>query len=205
MFCDRCGAENKDTAAFCRKCGQSFDGTEVETRVATRLPDYVAPPAAAPVEVRDRDSVDHTSIFDIRPTLLFVRIGYAAAALGAMLLVAVVAALTSVPILFAIILGLLLFLGPAYFHLRQKLLRYKLSETSLEIDSGLVSTTTRNIPLRRIQDVTVSATAFQRIAGLGDVVIDNASEQGGKVALRNIDRPRVYADMLLKQMAKLDK
>jgi hypothetical protein len=52
--------------------------------------------------------------------------------------------------------------------------------------------------------VTVSATAFQRIAGLGDVVIDNASEQGGKVNISNIDRPRVYADMLLKQMAKLD-
>jgi len=37
------------------------------------------------------------------------------------------------------------------------------------------------------------------------VVIDNASEQGGKVALKNIDSPRRYADMLLKQMRLLDK
>ena len=205
MFCDRCGAENKDTASFCRKCGQSFDGTEVETRVASRPPDYLAPIPGAPIERIDADTSDQAIVFDIRPTLLFVKAGYVAAAFGAVFIVAILAALTPVPKLFAILPGMLLFLVPAYFHIRQKLIRYKLTETSLEIDSGLISTTTRNIPLRRIQDVTVSATASQRIAGLGDIVIDNASEEGGKVAIHNIDRPRVYADMLLKQMAKLDK
>jgi membrane protein YdbS with pleckstrin-like domain len=205
MFCDKCGAENKDTASFCRKCGQAFDGTEVETRVASRKPEYVAPVAAAPVEHVDREKGEAALLFDIRPTLLFVKAGYIAAAIGAVLLVAIVAGVTPIPVVYAIVLGLLIFLVPAYFHLRQKLLRYKLTETSLELDSGLVATTTRNIPLRRIQDVSVSATALQRLAGLGDIVIDNASEDGGKVALRHIDRPRIYADMLLKQMAKLDK
>jgi uncharacterized membrane protein YdbT with pleckstrin-like domain len=160
---------------------------------------------AAPVDKEGARSAESAPIFDIRPTLLFVKLGYASAALGAMLLVALLAALTPVPILFAIVLGLLLFLIPAYFHVRQKLVRYELNETSLQFDSGLISTTTRNIPLRRIQDVTVAATAFQRIAGLGDIVIDNASEEGGKVALHHIDNPRVYADILLEQMAKLDK
>jgi len=78
-------------------------------------------------------------------------------------------------------------------------------DTAVEIDSGLLSRTTRNIPLRRIQDVTVAANVWQRMLGFGDVVIDNASEQGGKVALKNIDSPRRYADMLLKQMRLLDK
>lgn len=205
MFCDKCGAENKDTAAFCRKCGEAFDGAEIETRVASRPPDYIAPAAAAPVDRIESETAEGVPLFDIRPTLLFVKTGYAAAAIGAVLLVAILAALTPVPIIYAIIVGLLLFLVPAYFHIQQKLLRYKLTETSLEIDSGLIATTTRNIPLRRIQDVTVSATALQRLAGLGDIVIDNASEDGGKVALHHIDRPRIYADMLLKQMAKLDK
>jgi Predicted membrane protein len=205
MFCDRCGTENKDTASFCRKCGQQFDGTEVETRVRTRVPEYPAPSTAAPVEALSKENSDGPpAIFDIRPTLLFVKAGYGLAAVGAVLMVALLAALTPVPMLIAIVIALLLFLIPGYFHVRQKLLRYKLGETSLELDSGLISTTTRNIPLRRVQDVTVSATAFQRIASIGDIVIDNASEEGGKVALRNIDRPRVYADMLLKQMAKLD-
>ncbi|MFL6374931.1 MAG: PH domain-containing protein [Pyrinomonadaceae bacterium] len=205
MFCDRCGAENKDTASFCRKCGQSFDDNEVQTRVRTREPNYLAPSPAAPVERLPADSPGQIVIFDIRPTLLFVKVGYVVAAIGAVLLVAMVAWLTPVPVLWAIVIALLLFLLPAYFHVRQKLVRYKLSETSLQLDRGFASTTTRNIPLRRIQDVTVSATAFQRVAGLGNIVIDNASEEGGEVALRNVDRPRFYADMLLKQMATLDK
>jgi membrane protein YdbS with pleckstrin-like domain len=205
MFCDRCGAENKDTAQFCRKCGRALEGTEVETRVTSRVGDYVAPPVASPVERVAAESGSDVAIFDIRPTLLFVKAGYVAAAVGTMLIVAVLAALTAVPVVYAIVLALMLFLVPAYFHLRQKLVHYKLNETSLELDSGLVSTRTRNIPLRRIQDVTVSATALQRLAGIGDIVIDNASEEAGKTVLHAIDRPRVYADMLLKQMARLDK
>ena len=204
MFCDRCGAENKDTAAFCRKCGEAFEGgTEVETRVATRRSDHLAPTTAAPIEPRDES--DEATIFTISPTLLFVKGGYALAAVGAILLVALTAGLTSIPIAFAVVIGLLLFLVPAYFHICQKLLRYTLSETKLEMNSGLLATTTRNVPLRRIQDVTVSATALQRITGIGDIVIDNASEEGGKVVLKNIDSPRRYSDLLLKQMSRLER
>jgi uncharacterized membrane protein YdbT with pleckstrin-like domain len=127
-------------------------------------------------------------------------------ALVALMLVAFFAIfLGSVSTWIAVILGLLLFLIPAYYHLKQRLIRYSLMDTAVEIDSGLLSRTTRNIPLRRIQDVTVAANVWQRMLGFGDVVIDNASEQGGKVALKNIDSPRRYADMLLKQMRLLDK
>ena len=100
---------------------------------------------------------------------------------------------------------LLLLLIPGYYHLRQKLVRYDLTDTTVEIDSGLISRNTRNVPLRRIQDVTVSATAWQRLLGFGDVIIDNASDDGGRVVLKNINSPRRYADMLLKQMRLLDK
>jgi len=100
---------------------------------------------------------------------------------------------------------LLLLLIPAYFHLRQKLVKYTLTGTKIEIDSGLISRTTRNIPLTRIQDVTVSSTVGQRLLGFGSVVIDNASEDGGKIVLRNIDSPRKFADRLLHQIRLLER
>jgi hypothetical protein len=53
--------------------------------------------------------------------------------------------------------------------------------------------------------VTVSAGVWQRLLGFGDVIIDNASEEGGKVILKNINSPRTYADKLLRQMRELDK
>ena len=69
-----------------------------------------------------------------------------------------------------------------------------------QIDYGLIARTTRNIPLAKIQDVTVSASIPQRILGFGNVVVDNASEVGGTTVLHNINDPRHYADLLLREL-----
>ena len=208
MFCDKCGAENKDTAVFCRKCGGQIAEApaeveaEQETRVAVRPVDG---PAAARSEVSD--GAAEAEILSISPTLMFVKAGYVAAGIGAMLLVAVTSAFLSsyVTVWEAVLIGFLLFLIPAYFHVKQKLIRYTLTESKLEIDTGFISRTTRNVPIRRIQDVTISSNMWQRLLGFGDVVIDNASEEGGKVALKNINTPNQYADALLKQMRRIEK
>jgi uncharacterized membrane protein YdbT with pleckstrin-like domain len=194
MYCDKCGAENSDTARFCRKCGLDLVGEE-ETKVVRR-PALETSVTSEPSEV-----------FSISPTLVFVKAGYGAAALGAILFVALVSILlpTIVPIWVAIILGLLLFLVPAFYHVRQKLVRYRLTGATLEFDSGLISRTTRNIPIRRIQDVTVSATPWQRLFGFGDIVIDNASEEGGKAVMENVNSPRKYADLLLNELRRVEK
>jgi uncharacterized membrane protein YdbT with pleckstrin-like domain len=143
-----------------------------------------------------------TPIFSITPTLLFVKVGYVVAALAAVLLVAAVAAFTPLPVWIAIVIGLMLFLVPAYFHFKQKLVRYTLTESQLEIDEGFIARKTRNIPLSRIQDVTVSSSMVQRLLGFGDLMIDNASDEGGRIALRNINTPKLRADQLLKEMRK---
>lgn len=172
---------------------------EDETRVATRGT-YDKGAAVERGEIADR-------IFSIAPTLKFVIAGYAAAVLGAFLLVAIFSLFLSpwIGVWPGVILGLALLLIPAYYHLRQKLVRYSLSDTTIEIDRGLISRTTQNIPLRRVQDVTVSATLVQRLLGYGDITIDNASEDGGKVVLDNVDSPRKYADLILKQMRLLER
>jgi len=82
------------------------------------------------------------------------------------------------------------------------MLRYTLTDSKIEIDYGLIARTTRNIPLSKIQDVTVSATIIQRLLGFGNVVIDNASEVGGTTVLRNINSPRHYADLLLRELRR---
>jgi uncharacterized membrane protein YdbT with pleckstrin-like domain len=135
----------------------------------------------------------------------FVLAGYVVTALIGILLVILFSALTPVPVWGVVLFALLLLLVPAYYHVRQKFVKYTLTDTRIEIDSGLVSKTTRNIPITRIQDVTVSSGLYQRLLNYGDLVIDNASEDGGKVVLKNIDSPRKYADMLLGQMRRLER
>ena len=193
MYCERCGTQNSDNARFCQKCGNDLEG-EQETRVAMR-PGQTASAAA-----------DEKAIFSTSPTLLFVKIGYALAVIAAFALVAFVAAyITAIPAWAAVVAGFLILLIPAYFHMRRKLIRYTLHESTIEIDSGLISRKTRNVPLGRIQDVTVASTFTQRLLGFGSVIIDNASEDGGKIILEDVNSPRKYADMLLQQIRHTDR
>ncbi|PYS99493.1 MAG: hypothetical protein DMF63_11535 [Acidobacteria bacterium] len=196
MFCTKCGKENDDDAVFCQKCGSAFVLDEDETRVASRGKQPLSTADPAPV-------------FSITPTLKFVYLGYAIALVIAFVAAIVFGSLGSLTppaiVVLGIILAIVALLIPAYLHLQKKLVRYTLTDTTIEIDRGLISRTTQNIPIRRIQDVTVSSTMVQRVLGFGDVIIDNASEDGGKVILRDIDSPKQYADLMLKQMRLIEK
>jgi uncharacterized membrane protein YdbT with pleckstrin-like domain len=102
----------------------------------------------------------------------------------------------------ALPLALALLLIPAYYHIKRNTVLYTMTDSKIEIDQGLIARTTRNIPLRNIQDVTVSSTIPQRLLGIGNLVIENASEVGGVTVLRNIDDPRKHADMLLRELRR---
>lgn len=156
---------------------------------------------AAHPEDDDVESV----IFTVRPTLLFVKIGYVAAIIGAVLLTILlqfIPLLKDIPVYISIPIALGLLLIPAYYHLKRNMIRYTLTDSKIEIDYGLIARTTRNIPLTKIQDVTVSASIPQRLLGFGDVVVDNASELGGTTILHNINNPRQHADLLLRQLRR---
>ena len=66
---------------------------------------------------------------------------------------------------------------------------------------GLLSKTVRNIPLSKIQDVTVSASFWQRLINIGDIEIDSASEMG-KIVLDDIHHPERYANLILDELRR---
>lgn len=206
MFCTKCGASNSERANYCQKCGNLLE-IEEETRVVL--------PSKFPVKneinsLEEQQQQQERQIFSVSPTLKFVKFGYASAAFGALFLVALFAffgQLTNIeiPAWLVVCAGLSLLLVPAFYHLKQKTVRYTLTDAKIEIDEGLISKTTRNVPLRSIQDVTVEASIPQRMLGFGNLIVDNAGEPGGKLVLRNIDAPKKHADALLKQMRRLNR
>jgi uncharacterized membrane protein YdbT with pleckstrin-like domain len=151
----------------------------------------------------DDDDIESV-IFTVRPTMLFIKTGYAAAIAGAILITVLLAMVrfVDIPIYVSLPIALALLLVPAYYHLKRNTVRYTLTDSKIEIDHGLIARTTRNIPLSKIQDVTVSASMFQRMLGFGDVVVDNASEVGGTTVLHNINNPRQYADLILRALRR---
>ena len=134
--------------------------------------------------------------------MLFIKIGYGAAIVGAIVLTVLLSLIKfiDIPLYVSVPISLALLLIPAYYHLKRNMVRYTLTDSKIEIDYGLIARTTRNILLPKIQDVTVSASIPQRILGFGDVVIDNATEVGGTTVLHNINNPRHHADLILRQL-----
>ena len=195
MLCANCGSTLNPNSRFCDQCGAAAHDEE-ETRIARPQP-------SAPVPHDNNDSVEAV-IFQVRPTMLFIKIGYAAAIVGAILLTVLLAMVrfVEIPWYYSLPVALGLLLIPAYYHLKRNMVRYTLTESRIEIDHGLIAKTTRNIPVSKIQDVTVSSSILQRLLGFGDVVVDNASEVGGTTIIHNINSPRHYADLLLREMAR---
>jgi uncharacterized membrane protein YdbT with pleckstrin-like domain len=194
MLCTTCGSTLNPNSRFCDQCGAPAPDAE-ETRIAR-------PQSSVPAR-HDDDDIESV-IFTVRPTMLFIKIGYAAAIVGAILLTVLLAMVSfvEIPWYYSLPVALGLLLIPAYYHLKRNMVRYTLTDSKIEIDYGLIARTTRNMPLAKIQDVTVSASILQRLLGFGDVVVDNASEIGGTTILHNINNPRHYADLLLREMAR---
>ena len=191
MHCFNCGSYIAPGVRFCSNCGSPAADPEA-TRIVRSQPGMMA-------ELGGTD-LEHT-IFTVRPTLLFVKIGYGLAVLGSILLIVLLASVGA-PAWVSVLLALALLLIPAYYHLRRNMVRYTVTDAKMEIDTGLIARTTRNIPLSKIQDVTVSSSISQRIMGFGDIIVDNASEIDGTTVLRNINNPRHYADLLLRELRR---
>jgi uncharacterized membrane protein YdbT with pleckstrin-like domain len=195
MHCSNCGSYIAPGVRFCSGCGSPADDPEVTriARVQRNLP-------ARPDEEDDNEELEQV-IFTVRPTLIFIKLGYALAMLAAIGLV-ILLALVQIPVYISIPVAISLLLIPAWYHLKRNMVRYTLTDSKVEIDTGLIARTTRNIPLTKIQDVTVSASILQRLLGFGDLLIDNASEIGGTTVLHNISNPRRHADLLLRELRR---
>jgi membrane protein YdbS with pleckstrin-like domain len=190
MTCS-CGAYVAPGVRFCSNCGAPASDPE-STRIARMQSNRL--------EHSGDDDLEHV-VFTVRPTMIFIKVGYALAVLAGIALVFLLAYI-GVPAYISVLLALALLLVPAWYHIKRNMIRYTVTDSKLEIDTGLVARTTRNIPLSKVQDVTVSASIPQRIMGFGDIIVDNASEVGGTIVMHNISTPRHYADLLLRELRR---
>jgi membrane protein YdbS with pleckstrin-like domain len=207
MYCNKCGQALPDGSRFCNHCGTALnDAAGPALGAADRLQHggpYAPAPQAAYGEVSPSysDAADEKVLFMLRPTLIFVAIWYMAAAFIAVVTAAMMGALhkyisTEVAVIVILAVAAIAFSAPLYKHILRRREVYTLTNHKLEMRYGLISKIVRNIPLRNIQDVTVTATVAQRLLRLGDIVIDSASESG-KIRLSEVHHPEKYADMIL--------
>lgn len=214
MHCTNCGTYIAPATRFCAGCGAPavdpemtrFAGAQPQPFSAPPVqpyPAYHTPPPPPPVR-QERTSDVEREIFKTRPTLLFIKIGYGLAALGAVIVIILLASVISAPWWIALPLALSLLLVPAYRHIKRNLIQYTLTNHRLEIAGGFLTRTTSNYPLRNIQDVTIKANIMQRLFGYGNVIIENAGEDPryDETRMHNVHNPRQYADMILRELRR---
>ncbi|MFN0169333.1 MAG: PH domain-containing protein [Bryobacteraceae bacterium] len=132
----------------------------------------------------------------VRPSLKFVWVGYLVAALFVVGVAAGSAQVAPDAGLWPVAAAALAFLIPAQKHIRRLSTVATLEGDKLRYESGLLSRSTRTLPLGKIQDIRVDQTLGQRVVGLGSVTIVTAGDSGG-IVMEGIDSPRRIADAIL--------
>lgn len=206
MFCNRCGKALPAGSRFCNYCGTPALTDRAVGADVDRLAERAAAPARA--TAWPAAETEEAPIFTLRPTMFYVFAWYIVAAVVWIASAAATGIATSKGLIDGgiapwIILGvgLAAFAVPVYKHVLRRREVYTLTNHKLEMRYGIVSKTVRNIPLRNIQDVTVTASVWQRFLKLGDIVIDSASDSGS-IHLNEIHHPEHYANIILGQLRR---
>jgi uncharacterized membrane protein YdbT with pleckstrin-like domain len=199
MYCNNCGKTLPEGSRFCNYCGAQTAGPAVGTL------EKDAEGVGASL-VAGKEQV----IFTLRPTMIFVLVRYIFAAVVVVAAAALMGVLSNKnpqavngTVAFLVILGIgvVAFAFPVYRHILRLREVYTLTDHKLEMRYGLIAKIVRNIPLRNIQDVTVTASVWQRFLNLGDIELDSASESG-KIVLDDIHHPERYADQILSELRR---
>lgn len=198
MWCHRCGKALPLESKFCNACGTGIvSESEKKRRAAIHIPLAARHPNQSSNQIDAEEAI----IFRLRPSFYAVGKAYGVAAVFALLAIALFGYFR-LPLGISLGVSLLSFIHPVVRHIRRNCTFYTLTPSKIEIDFGIFAKTVRNIPLRNAQDVTVSATMFERLIKVGDVIIDSAA-QAGKIQMRQVPDPRKHAELILQQLQQL--
>lgn len=137
----------------------------------------------------------------IRPTLKFIRIGYAVVLLVIVACAVLYFTLTGPdsewrkqPWVLAV--PALLLIWPIRRHIARQFTKATIVGDKLRYEVGALAKSTRNISLPKVQDARVDQSVTQRMFGVGNLSIETAGETS-RLTIRNVNRPQQVADEIL--------
>ena len=134
----------------------------------------------------------------IRPSLKFIKAGYAFALL--VVLAAVIVhykyLADQYPTPWLPIVSLFVLLWPIKRHIQRQTVKLTIAGEKLRYETGLASKSTRLIQLPKVQDVRVVQSLFERMFGVGDISIETAGE-ASRLIVENLDRPQQLAEQII--------
>ena len=102
-----------------------------------------------------------------------------------------------------LVLGLLValpvFFWALAFHIKRNRTHYILTNQNLTIEVGILSKARTNIPLSKVQDVTVRQSLADRLLGVGSVVVESAGASG-RIPEISVDHPVEISKRILSEV-----
>jgi len=81
-------------------------------------------------------------------------------------------------------------------HLGRNFTIYTLTTENIKIRAGIIGKTQIMIPLAKVQNVAFNYSIIQRLYGIGNLLIESASDQGA-IPFTNIEKPEEYSKKIL--------
>jgi uncharacterized membrane protein YdbT with pleckstrin-like domain len=134
----------------------------------------------------------------IRPSMKFIKAGYALAllAVGLAIFVDYQYLADRDPRRWLSIASLLLLLWPLKRHIQRQAVKLTIAGEKLRYETGLSSRSTRIIQLPKVQDVRAVQSLAQRMFGVGNLSIETAGE-GSRLIIENLDNPQRLAEEII--------
>lgn len=137
----------------------------------------------------------------IRPTMKFIKLGYAA-----VLLLIVACAILFFTMIspddewrsrpWVLAVPALLLFWPIRRHIARQFTKATIAGDKLRYEVGMLAKSTRNISLPKVQDARVDQSVTQRMFGVGNLSIETAGETS-RLTILNVDQPQRVADEIL--------
>jgi uncharacterized membrane protein YdbT with pleckstrin-like domain len=133
----------------------------------------------------------------IRPSMKFIKAGYAATLLviAAAVFVHYKYLADRMDIPWLPLASVLLLIWPMKRHIQRQTVKLTIAGEKIRYETGLTSKSTRLIQLPKVQDVRVLQSVGQRLFGVGDVSIETAGENS-RLVVENLDNPKELAERI---------
>lgn len=198
MLCNSCNFEIPANASFCPKCGKRMDEPVGRSAAAASAPASVAgeAPRPAPGAATEPEPMKVLWTGCYSPKAM---VGWWVLE-GVIILAAIVASiLLFFPltwIIAAAVVGVSLVWLVGAMLVRRMSLSYELTTEQLVHREGLLKRVTNRIETIDIDDVTHEQTLFERMLGIGSILVISSDKTHPRLTLRGIDEVQRVADLI---------
>lgn len=167
MFCQKCGAQLEDTAKFCDKCGNAVNGVVAPNVAKEKLPD---------TEVLLRVKPTFKFLYYTLGSIISCGVIFLFFLMLALIAGEIYLSLISLP--FCLLIMIITLIQAFFKKAQLRNMNYEFYRTKIEYSDSFLNKAEKEVKYKHIRETVLSRRIFDRIFGLGAVILYTNAESG---------------------------